>query len=444
MTLKFQGHNASGLARGGIMGRAADLLIAGELDPVAELGGHLAGFGFRTRHCSLDTVGEELSARPYDAVVTLGRLDKRVFHPGVVHVHVGDAGEQTPDAVLLPPAHPIQVAARVRSLLRLSVIEHVAALRRADAQLAGAPVQSGKGPKARSSILYVGAPDPAFMRLQHALSGTGTDVIAAFSTFNAFDYLHERAFDAVVLNTHPDPDLAHTVCSAMRRNTRLYHTPALLLTRSEVYGSADEAFARGASDILPAKAQGAELRQRVMALAAERQRRRSAKALLEACRQPVLLDEGSDLYKAEFGRAHLKSLVQAAGDHGSRLCLVALGVTTPPAAGDPDGKTARHALDQFASMLRHCVRAEDLAVRYDASRFYLALPGTTAEEAANVASRVSAIAECTAYEGVDPLSPFRVEIRHAVEEWRAGESADGLRERVFGLIQRNPIRLVAS
>lgn len=444
MTLKFQGHNASGLARGGIMGRAADLLIAGELDPVAELGGHLAGVGFRTRHCSLDTVNDELRARPYDAVVTLGELTKDVSHPGVVHVHVGQPGSQTPDAVLMEPAHPIQVAARVRSLLRLSVIEHVATLRRADAQLAGAPIQTRSGPKGKSSILYVGAPDPAFMRLQHALSGTGTEVIAAFSTFNAFDYLHERAFDAVVLNTHPNPDLAHTVCSAMRRNTRLYHTPALLLTRSEVYGSADEAFARGASDILPAKAQGAELRQRVMALAGERQRRRAAKAMLEACRQPALLDEGSDLFQSGFGHAHLKSLVQAAGDHGSRLCLVALSVSTPPSAGDPHGNPARHALDQFASMLRHCVRAEDLAVRHDATRFYLALPSTTAEEAANVASRVSAIAECTAYEGVDPATPFRVEVRHAVAEWREGESSDALRERAFSPIDHGVMRLVAS
>ena len=444
MTLKYQGHNASGLARGGMMGRAADLLIAGDLDPVAELGGHLSGLGFRTRHCSLGRVGEELAAQPYDAVVTLGTLSGEVSHPGVVHVHVGDPGPAKPDAVLRPPAHPIQIAARARSLLRLSVIEQVAALRRRDAQLAGAPIHPGKGGRTKSSILYVGAPDPAFMRLQHALSGTGTEVIAAFSTFNAFDYLHERAFDAVVLNTHPDPDLAHTVCSAMRRNTRLYHTPALLLTRSEVYGSADEAFARGASDILPAKAQGAELRGRVMALATERQRRRAAKAQLEACRQPALLDEGSDLFVAEFGRAHLGSLVQASADHGSRLCLVALSVSTPPAAGDPDGATALHALDQFASMLRHCVRAEDLAVRLDASRFYLALPSTPAEEAANVASRVAAIAECTAYEGVDPLSPFRVEVRHAVEEWRAGESADALRERAFAQLDTGRLRLVAS
>lgn len=444
MTLKFQGHNASALARGGIMGRAADLLIADDGETGDELARELGALGFRTRRCAHGEAGSALKWHPFDALVTFGNLDAALAHPGVVHVHVGEAGSGTPDAVLRAPAHYIQIAARVRSLLRLKVIEAVAELRRRDAQLHGAPVNTGKARARNSSILYVGAPDPAFMRLQHALKGSNTDVIAAFSTFNAFDYLHERAFDAVVLNTDPEPDLAHTVCSAMRRNTRLYHTPALLLTKSEVYASADEAFARGASDILSARAGPDELKARVLALTAERQRRRVAKSLLEACRQPSLMDEASDLYAAGFGRAHLGSLVQQAGDHKSRLCVVALSVSTPPAAGDPKSEMARHALDQFASMLRHCVRAEDLAVRLDGSRFYLVLPSTTADEARNVASRVSAIAECTAYEGVDPLSPFRVEVRHGVEEWREGESADALRERCFALLDRSHMRLVAG
>lgn len=444
MTLKFHGHNASGLARGGVMGRAADLLVAGELDAVAELGGALAGFGFRTRHCSLEDAAGELEGASFDAVVSLGTPRGRLARPGVIHVHVGDPGVDGADAVLPVPAHPIQIAARVRALLRLSIIEHVADLRRRDAQFHGAPVNPGASEGSGPCVLYVGAPDPAFMRLQHALSGSRTDVIAAFSTFNAFDYLHERAFDAVVLNTDPDPDLAHTVCSAMRRNTRLYHTPALLLTKSEVYAGADEAFARGASDILSARASGEQLRERVMALAGERRRRRSAKALLEACRQPALLDEGSDLFAHGFGRAHLGSLVEAAHDHTARLCLVALSVTTPAEAGDPDGPVARHGLDQFASMLRHCVRAEDFAVRLDDTRFYLVLPGTTAEEAAHVASRVGAIAECTAYEGVDPLRPFRVEVHHSSAELAEGESAETLRERVFAQIGQGSMRLVAS
>ncbi len=444
MTLKLQRHNDSSLARGGVMGRMVDLVVATDSSAHRDLASALPRLGFRVRTCDFSEISGVLREAPPEALVTLGDLTHPIAHPASVHIHAGPCSVVGPDALLLAPAHPIQIASRVRALLRLKMIEFIARVRRQDAEAHGAPINSKPRAGQSSAILYVGAPDPAFMRLQHALKASQTDVIAAFSTFNAFDYLHERTFDAVVLNTDPDPELAHTVCSAMRRNTRLFHTPALLLTRSEVYASADEAFARGASDILPANASGDELKSRVIALTAERQRRRQAKALLEACRQPVLLDDASDLFSPDFGHAHLGSLIQAAADYQTPLCVIALAVNTPREAGPADGQAAHHALDQFASMLRHCVRAEDFAMRIDANRFLLALPSTSSEEARNVASRVSAIAECTAYEGVDPLSPFRLELTSCVDQWTAEESAERLYERALARVDARPVRLVAS
>jgi len=307
-----------------------------------------------------------------------------------------------------------------------------------DAGVAGrtpTPAASGED---KASVLFVGAPCPAFMRLQHAMAGASTDVIAAFSSFSAFDYLHERAFDAVVLNTEPEPDLAHTVCSAMRRNTRLYHTPALLLVRGDGYAGADEAFARGASDLLNADAGSDEMRARVTALTAERRRRRSAKAMLEACRVPALLDDASDLFNAEFGERHLGSLLTEAEARGHGVSLVGLGVSAPQDAG---AAKVRSAVDQFAGMLRHCVRAEDLAVRARPDAFYLALPSTRADEARMVAARVSAIAECTAYESADPHRPFRLSLATRVIEPGEGWSA---RDAVDAALAPSGLRAVAA
>ena len=42
---------------------------------------------------------------------------------------------------------------------------------------------------------------------------TGAEVIAAFSSYSAFDYLHERSFDAVVLNASGKRDTAFTISS---------------------------------------------------------------------------------------------------------------------------------------------------------------------------------------------------------------------------------------
>lgn len=421
------------------MGRALSIIV---VDEAAEAGAEalagLSSMGFAVRRATLSGLSDELARERPDAVVAFTEVEGGV---GVTpHLAVG-VRDPAAGAFLKTPAHAIQIAARVRALVRLSVLEDMARLRAADAREAGAaPGPAQTGPEG-STVLFVGAPCPAFMRLQHALAGSQVDTVAAFSTFTAFDYLHERAFDAVVLNTEPNPDLAHTVCSAMRRNTRLYHTPAILLTRGEGYAQADEAFARGASDVLSGDADETEMRERITALGMERRRRRRAKAMLEACRAASLLDDRSDLYAAAFGARHCDSLLLDRRQTGRRLTLVGLSAEAPAEAGP---ERTGDALHQFAAMLRHCVRAEDLAVRRTPSEFYLALPNTPAEEASLVAERICAIAECTAYEGADPARPFRLSLSsHVIEPDREASAEDAIEAALAPTRVRGPFAAYA-
>lgn len=420
------------------MGRAVTLLVCGDAGPAGELAGELCALGFAARPVSPSGIVSALASEPADAIVTMAVLDREIAQTVRAVVSLAGAFDGA-HAVIVPPAHPIQIAARVRSTLRLGVLEETATQRLADLGDAGHVLHKGEQKSGPICILYAGPPDPAYLRLEHALERAGAETVAAFSTFNAFDYLHERAFDAVVLNTRPKPDIAHTVCSAMRRNTRLYHTPTVLLSHDEVYRAADEAFARGASDILPASLEADELAERILALAQERRRRRLSKGLLESCRVSAVLDSETDLFSDSFGQRHLSSLVQLTHARNLPLSVIGLKVSVPGAAGPADGRHASGALNQFASMLRHCVRAEDLAVRVSANTFYLALPGTSAHDAQVVAARVAAIAECTAYEGADPQTPFRIVLRHDVTDAAAGDRAQTLVARAFAnLRQEHP------
>ncbi|MGJ3230453.1 MAG: diguanylate cyclase domain-containing protein [Oceanicaulis sp.] len=400
------------------MGRSFSIIVVDDCADAAEAAARkLRALGFKAEGCDPATLTTVSRRGPVDAVVAYAEIPPQ---EDALVMAVGESGPQYADIRLRADAHAIQIAARLRAAIRLSVLDSTAAVRVQDAAAAGSAYTPAAPREEQASILFVGAPCPAFMRLQHAMAGANTEVIAAFSTFNAFDYLHERAFDAVVLNTEPTPDLAHTVCSAMRRNTRLYHTPALLLVRGDAYGGADEAFARGASDLLNADAGAQEMRDRVTALASERRRRRAAKAMLEGCRTPALLDEDSDLFNAAFGERHLASLLAEGRARGHALSVIGLKLSAPHEAG---AAKTRAALKQFAGMLRHCVRAEDLAARAGHDAFYLALPSTRADEARMVAARVSAIAECTAYEGADPHRPFRLSLATRVIEPGEGWSA---------------------
>lgn len=405
VALKSRLHNENGTVRGGSMGRALSVILVENGEAEAEtLSQALSEYAIEIHRCNRDGFEQMVQAQPVDAVLSFTALDVSGYDFPCISLGMR---EPSAAAFLDRSAHPIQVAARLRGLVRLNLLETVARARRRDAEAAGVQLASAQTAADNASVLFVGSPCPAFMRLQHALAGSQTEVVAAFSTFSAFDYLHERAFDAVVLNTQPDPDLAHTVCSAMRRNTRLYHTPAILLTQPDQPVDAEEAFARGASDVLSEDASEDQIRERIGVLGMERRRRRRAKAGLESSRTPLLLDRASDLYVPDFGVRHMETLLSHWRQTGRDLSFIGIRADAPREASL---ERVHYALDQFASMLRHCVRAEDFAVRQTPEQFYIALPNTHLSDAKSVADRICAIAECTAYDGLATGQPFRLDL----------------------------------
>ena len=289
-------------------------------------------------------------------------------------------------------------------------------------------------------MLYVGDASPRFMALQHTLASVDAEVVAAFSSYSAFDYLHERAFDAVVLNASGKRDIAFTISSAMRRNARLYHTPVLLLTDDVDPVVAEEAFARGVSDLLPPRTDDDELRERVLTLTAERRRRREAKAVLESCRDTRSLDIETGLFHSAYLISHIQDLLNATARDELHFALIALQTVLPEGRERPDDVSAEKARRQFAAMLRHLLRTEDAAARFDEDVFLAILPFTDAVGIDCVAARVAAIAECTAFESDDPLRPFRLSIRAAPIQTRPGEVAEALVERALrSLVRPRPI-----
>nr|MBR9826827.1 diguanylate cyclase [Alphaproteobacteria bacterium] len=339
------------------------------------------------------------------------------------------------DAWIPEPATPAQLAARIRALFRLDVMERIAERRKAVTALYGDRAPTIEPLNSPATVLYVGDASPRFMSLVHVMEDVDAEVVAAFSSYSAFDYLHERSFDAVVLNADGKRDMAFTISSAMRRNARLYHTPILLLTGDEDAEAADEAFARGVSDILTGSTDDLGMRERVLTLAAERRRRRDAKALLEACRDPRTLEIDTGLFHSGFVTSHIQDLLNVMETGEISFAILALQADLPDGIERPDDTSAEKARRQFAAMLRHLLRAEDAAARLNASTFLAVLPFTESDGVDCVAARVSAIAECTAFESEDPLQPFRLSVISRTVIPQPGETAEALMERAVRALQ---------
>jgi two-component system cell cycle response regulator PopA len=101
-------------------------------------------------------------------------------------------------------------------------------------------------------VLAAGKPDRHFLALSNALTDRGCEVVAAPTPYTAFDYLHERPFDAAVLWGAEDHAPALSIASGMKRNTRLYHIPAVLYLRGSGEINLSELYNRGFADVAAA------------------------------------------------------------------------------------------------------------------------------------------------------------------------------------------------
>ncbi|MBE7218355.1 MAG: diguanylate cyclase [Caulobacteraceae bacterium] len=329
------------------------------------------------------------------------------------------------DLVLAPPAHPAQIAARLETLVRAAVSEEEFELRAQTLAARGAFVQPPAGAEGPGlQVLTVGEPAPKFLALAHALAEGGAEVTAALTAYTAFDYLHERAFDAVVLWTGQAHAEALSIAGGMRRNTRLYHIPTVLYGRQGVEVGLDEAFAKGLSDVAHAEVAPAAAAGRILSLARAHRRAQALRDALSAGREPGLMDAATGLFTRDLFAAHLGRLARDLPARRRALSVAVLRAApralTSRMVRD-DGWFER-AMPQIGSMIGRLVRVEDTAARLSADVFALALPGSRLAAAQAAAERIAAVIGCTAFEAGADRPPFTVEFAVGAAELMPGES----------------------
>ena len=273
-------------------------------------------------------------------------------------------------------------------------------------------------------VLAIGEPAPQFLALSNALSRNGADVVGAFTAYTAFDYLHERIFDAVVLWAGDNPQEALSIAAGLRRNTRLYHTPALLYMRRDSYVTTSEAFHRGLSDVASPETPESDTARRVVELARSYRRQMAVRQALEKARSSGLMDAATGLFTRDLFAAHLARLATAARARNRALSVCVLKV-----AEKPELQTARaggwldRAIPQIGSMVSRLVRVEDTAARLGPELFALALPSTPLAKARLAGERIAAVIGCTAFEAGDGAKPFVVEFDLGVARVSSAETA---------------------
>lgn len=341
------------------------------------------------------------------------------------------------DLTLAPPLHPAQAACRLETLVRTATAQEELELRAATFAERGAVLDPTETLAEPWRILAVGEPAPRFLALSNALTEHGADVVGAFTAYTAFDYLHEQAFEAVVLWGGDNESEALSIAAGMRRNTRLYHIPALLYLRPQGDVALAEVFHRGVSDVATHDTPDVETADRVIELARAYRRQVSVRKALNRARGSGLMDAATGLFTRDLFAAHLARLTRSAQRRNRALSVCVLRLTERPELKTlRSGGWVDKALPQIGSMIGRLVRAEDTAARLGPETFALALPATGLQAARAASERISAVIGCTAFDAGDGRPPFVVEFDIGVAEVEQGETAGRALERAASRLQQ--------
>lgn len=384
-----------------------------------------------------------LDARLPDAAGSVAALRQTVSPRRLPVMAIGPgAADWAPgiaDIAMSAAPHAAQAALRLENLVRAAIAEEEVTLREATFAARGEPLPVGEVDASPLRVLAAGKPDRHFLALSNALVAHGCEVVAAPTPYTAFDYLHERPFDAAVLWGAEDHAPALSIASGMKRNTRLYHIPAVLYLRGSGEINLSELYNRGFADVAAADTPEEETAERIVALARHHRRHVAIRKALESARGSGLTDPATGLFTPELFASHLARVAEGARQRRRPLSVVVLRVSeTPPVVEARKDGWLDRALPQIGAMVSRLIRTEDTAARLSPDVFALALPATRGPAARVAADRIAAVIGCTAFDAGVDRSPFVVEFEVGVAEVAPGESPAAVLERASADIRAAP------
>ena len=350
------------------------------------------------------------------------------------------------DSVLYAPVHAAQLSHRIAAMIRLGRMEieisrRVLTLRESFGLDFTLNDESLREP---FRILFVGKADPAYMVIVNALKDKNVDVIAAFTSFTAFDYLHDSTFDAVIMNALTGHEPAMTISESMRRNSRLYHVPTLFLVDNSNFDGRDRAYSTGASDLIDVNSPLAEISGRVLELANYHRLHERLKSEFKGLGGATCTDPETGVFNAEFLTAHLRRVSKDCRARQQPLSILTMKLhpdTLDPVTADD----LRRAYSKAVSLISGLVRMQDIVARVDIDTLIIAFPEEVRSAVETVLERMNGLIDCAAFEREDGgPSSLTLRIEAAIVEQEAYESAEMLIGNGLRTVDREAIAINRS
>ena len=343
-----------------------------------------------------------------------------------------DASEDIDD-LLIGPVKPVQICHRLGVLLRLNTM-HEELVRRLstsakyglDAPEIASPPRDVDNP----TILVLGdAMD--FGTIEQALARRAT-LVGALSSATATDYLGRRPFDAVLISAGSDADAYLAFVKEIRRNSRLYNLPIVLLAEPNGIGDEVLIYESGITDVLTKPFSSQELEVRIDTLVREVRFRDSLKHIYGKAKHFATSDALTGLYSRGFLLEHLATVIADAERTSQSFSLAALAIRNMPEINDMLGFAAGdRVIRQVGETIGLLIRGEDLAARYSGSKFAVILPDTTADRANVAINRINGVVSHTEFAVEGHHQPISVTLAPRIVGFEPGDTPETLLERAW-------------
>jgi two-component system cell cycle response regulator PopA len=340
------------------------------------------------------------------------------------------------DEIILGPFNEHQICGRLGALVRLNTM-HEELVRRlntsakygVDAPVITAPPRSVDD----ATVLVVGATE-SYPVIENTLARHAT-LIGALTPETALDYLTRRRFDTVIIDLDGDPQPYMELCRAVRRNSRLFNLPIVLMADPRDLNGSDMAECEGVTDIVLKPVRPRELESRIVSLISELRFRDSLRAIYKEARHMATSDGLTGLYSRGFLLEHLRSMIDDARARAGKFSLAFLDISNIEAINSEFGYVVGdRIIRQVGEMMGFLVRGEDLTARYSGGRFCVILPDTSLEPARVAVKRISGVVKCTELTTPEIDRPVKVDLICSICEFEDDAEPQQMIERVRAMM----------
>lgn len=332
------------------------------------------------------------------------------------------------DDLLIGPVNPAQICHRVRSLVRLNTM-HEELVRRLNTSAkygldAPATIVAPSNVE-NATVLVLGDPTQ-FAMIEHSLARQAT-LVGALSEATALDYLSRRNFDAVIINSVHDIEPYISFVKGVRRVSRLYNLPILMLAERNELAKCEDIYESGVTDSIAKPYSPDELKLRMNLLVRESRFRDTLKEIYQQAKHLATSDSLTGLYSRGFLLEHVSSMVTDANRTSQSFSLAGLSISNIEAINSELGYVAGdRIIRQIGEVISLLIRGEDLAARYAGSKFIVVLPDTQIEHAKYAIQRINGVIAHTEFVVEDHHAPVKVTLDTKLVGFQQGDTAESL------------------